>query len=272
MDFSIKTGQDLLTMFLLLAFFAMAVVLVVVVVKILMFIRKLDDDRKGVVREPFNIAKYFKRTTFSVPIEKEEEILLRHSYDGIRELDNHLPPWWLGLFYGGIVFAIVYMLAYHVWDWAPLQTEEYLTEMSEAEVEVTAYKATLAMTIDETNVEIVTDDAAIVTGKELFLGKCVACHGQNAEGGVGPNLTDGYWLHGAAVGNIFASIKYGFPEKGMIAWQSQLKPDEIQSLASYILTLQGSTPPNAKEPQGELVEPTDAAEAVKTEGVVAEKK
>jgi cytochrome c oxidase cbb3-type subunit 3 len=264
MDFNIETGEELLTLFLLLIFAAIAIVLLVVIFRILSFTREVNDSRLGIVREPFSWKKYFAKSTFSRSIAHEEEIMLDHNYDGIRELDNHLPPWWLGLFYGGIAFAIVYLLAYHVWDWAPLQNEEYLSEMIEAEEDVQAYKATLAMSIDESNVVLISDEPQLAAAKEIYTAKCVACHGMMGEGGVGPNLTDAYWLHGGSVSEIFSVLKYGVPEKGMIAWESQIKPDEMQDLTSYILTLQGTNPPNAKEPQGDLVEP-EVEEAKKDE-------
>lgn len=255
MDFNIKTGEDLVTLFLLIILAGIALVLLVVIFRIFSFIREVNDSRLGIVREPFSWKKYFAKSTFSSSIEQEETIMLDHSYDGIKELDNHLPPWWLGMFYGGIVFAIVYLLAYHVWDWVPLQDEEYLISMVEAEEEVAAYKATLASNIDESNAVLITDESQLAAAKEIYTAKCVACHGAMGEGGVGPNLTDAYWLHGGDVSSIFSTLKYGVPEKGMIAWESQIKPDEMQNLTSYILTLQGTNPPNAKEPQGDLVEP-----------------
>lgn len=267
MDFSVKTGEDLIMIFLLMAFAAMAVILLVVIFKILFFVRKLNDERLGIEREPFSIKKYFTKSTFSTSIQQEETILLDHSYDGIKELDNHLPPWWLGMFYGGIVFGIVYLLNYHVWKWAPLQGEEYENDMAMAAEEVKAYKATLAMSIDESNVTLVSDATALASGKEIYTAKCVACHGALGEGGVGPNLTDNYWLHGGTVSEVFSTIKYGVASKGMIAWESQLKPDEMQNLTSFILTLQGTNPPNAKEAQGELIEPKKEIEIEKKEVV-----
>lgn len=255
MDFNITSGEELLTLFLLIILVGIAVILLAVIFRIFSFIREVNDSRLGIVREPFSMKKYFAKSTFSRSIAQEEEIMLDHNYDGIKELDNHLPPWWLGMFYGGIAFGIVYLLAYHVWDWAPLQSEEYMAEMVQAEEEVQAYKATLAMSIDENNVELIKDEAELAAAKEIYTAKCVACHGAMGEGGVGPNLTDAYWLHGGDISSIFSTIKYGVPQKGMIAWESQLKPDEMQSLTSYILTFQGTNPPNAKEPQGDLFEP-----------------
>ncbi|GAB4395404.1 MAG: cbb3-type cytochrome c oxidase N-terminal domain-containing protein [Microscillaceae bacterium] len=190
--------------------------------------------------------------TKAVAIEEEESILLDHNYDGIRELDNHLPPWWVYLFYGTVAFAIIYMLNYHVLEISPLSIKEYDNAMAQAAVEVAEYKKLHAKNIDETNVAFVKEDkAALENGKALFDKNCVACHGQNLEGGTGPNLTDDAWIHGGGIQAVFKTIKYGVPKKGMISWEKKLKPDEMQNIASYILTKQGTNPANAKEAQGD---------------------
>lgn len=198
----------------------------------------------------------------AVPIEQEEEIALDHDYDGIHELDNNLPPWWKMLFYGSIIWSIGYLFYYHVSGEGVLQAEEYAMEMEQAEREQLDRLANAPDLVNEENVEVLTDASDIDKGKQLYTINCVACHGAFGEGGVGPNFADEYWLHGGGVANIFKTIKYGVPEKGMISWQQQLKPTQMQQVASYILTLKGTNPPNAKEPQGEIwvdeVAPADA--------------
>lgn len=200
--------------------------------------------------------RQYKAWTNVVPVEKEQDILLNHDYDGIQELDNSLPPWWVAMFYITIFIGGIYMVYYHVTDMGLGQEEQYEVEMKEAEEAVAAFLASQADAVDETNAEMLTDEGALAQGGELFVGKCAACHGQLGEGGVGPNLTDAYWLHGGDIKDVFKSIKYGIPEKGMIAWQAQLPPADIHKIASYILTLRGTNPPNAKEPQGELFQAT----------------
>ncbi len=195
--------------------------------------------------------------------EQEKDLLTDHEYDGIKELDNDLPPWWLWGFYITIIFSVIYVLVFHVFQWAPLQQEEYVMEMEEAKKEVDQYLASQENLIDETNVVFLSEDQAVLEGKRMYDANCVACHGANGEGGVGPNLTDQYWKHGGDIKDIFRSIKYGIPERGMIAWQNQFNPKEMQQLASYIYTLHGTNPPNGKEPEGELHErkidsPTDS--------------
>ena len=174
-----------------------------------------------------------------------------HEYDGIYELDNNLPPWWKAMFYATIVFGVAYLLHFHLFDTGDLQGVEYEKEMAAAQAEIDAYLATSANNIDETNVTLLEDETRLASGQELFVQKCSPCHGQAGEGGVGPNLTDVYWLHGGDVKDIFKTIKYGVPAKGMIPWQSQLTPVQMQDLSSYIITLEGTNPPNGKEPEGE---------------------
>lgn len=188
----------------------------------------------------------------AVPIEQEESIMTDHAYDGIRELDNRLPPWWLYGFYLTIVFGVIYVLNFHILKTGDLSAAEYDKEMATAKEQVETYLASLTNLIDETNVTRLEDEASIAAGKTIFTSKCAACHGQQGEGGVGPNMTDSYWLHGGDIQSIFKTIKYGVPAKGMISWQSQLGPQEIQQVASYIYTLEGTNPPNGKEPQGDL--------------------
>lgn len=187
-----------------------------------------------------------------VPQDKEQDIELDHEYDGIRELDNSLPPWWLWLFYGTIIWAAAYMYHYHISDSGVNQEQEYIAAMEMGEQEKAKYLASQANEIDEKNVTVISDEAGLSEGKDIYVASCLVCHGANGEGGVGPNFTDKYWIHGGSVSNLFTTIKYGVPEKGMISWQSQLRPGAIQKVASYILSLQGSNPPNQKEPQGEL--------------------
>lgn len=187
----------------------------------------------------------------AVPLDREAEVMTDHEYDGIRELDNNLPPWWIYGFYGTIIFAFVYLFDYHVFGTSPLQLDEYKQELAEAELQKSSRLKEVAASVDEATVTALTDAASLASGKEIYVGNCAACHGQAGEGLVGPNLTDVYWLHGGGVKNIFKSIKYGIPEKGMIAWQTQLNPETMQKVSSYILTLQGTKPANPKEAQGQ---------------------
>jgi cytochrome c oxidase cbb3-type subunit 3 len=144
------------------------------------------------------------------------------------------------------------MYYYHFGGNGPSQKEEYQQEMETAKKQIAVALAGKANAVDESNVTAVTESGALGEGELIFKNTCAACHGQSGEGGVGPNFTDEYWIHGGGVKNIFKTIKYGVPEKGMISWQSQLKPSDIQKVASYILTLQKTKPANPKAPQGTL--------------------
>jgi cytochrome c oxidase cbb3-type subunit 3 len=189
--------------------------------------------------------------TKAAPLEKEADMLLDHDYDGIKELDNALPPWWKYGFYITIFIAVLYLLKYEIWHNGPNPTEEYNSEMTYAKAQVDEYLASMKNNVDEKSVTM-SDAAGIAAGQVTFSKTCVPCHGAKGEGGVGPNLTDDYWLHGGGVADLFKTIKYGYPDKGMQAWQSTYSPIQMQELASYIKTLNGTNPPNAKAPQGDL--------------------
>lgn len=197
-------------------------------------------------------AQQYRKWTNVVPVEKEKDIILAHPHDGIYELDNSLPPWWVALFYITIAFSVVYVGYYHVFDAGLLQADEYRQEVDMAEKEVKAYLAKQADFVDETNVTVLAEANELALGETIYKTNCASCHGALGEGGVGPNMTDNYWIHGGSIQDVFKTIKYGVPEKGMISWKEQIRPGDMQRVASYLLTLVGTNPPNAKEPQGEL--------------------
>ncbi len=193
-----------------------------------------------------------------VPVSAEGSIDLGHDFDGIRELDNKLPPWWVGLFYGCIVYAGAYYYYYH-WSGNGWSTEqEYLVEMEIGEELKSKYLDKMANAVNEKNVEVLDSAEDLAAGESVFKMSCGACHGMEGQGLVGPNLTDEYWVNGGGVKNIFETIKYGVPEKGMIAWNTQLRPQTMQQLASYILTLGGTNPPNPKAKEGKVYVPGES--------------
>ncbi|MCB9364941.1 MAG: c-type cytochrome [Flavobacteriales bacterium] len=178
------------------------------------------------------------------------ENLLDHEYDGIMELDNNLPPWWLYMFYGTIIFSIIYSFYFFgMGDFN--QQDELNTEIAVAEAQIAKYKEKNGPGIDENSAVLLTDAAQLEDGKAIYAKNCVACHAANGGGGVGPNLTDDAWLHGNTINDLFKVIKYGVPEKGMIPWESQLNPEQIQNVASFILTeFKGKNVKGGKAPQG----------------------
>lgn len=187
-----------------------------------------------------------------VPIEKEKSILFEHEFDGIRELDNKLPSWWVWMFYITTAAGIIYFTYYEVLQIGDSSAEKYAKEMEAGRIQHEAYLKSVASLVNESNAEMLTGASDLAQGKAIFEENCVACHGAVGEGAaVGPNLADNYWLHGGGIKNVFKTVKYGVPAKGMIAWQTQLNPVKIHQVSSYIWSLQGSNPANPKEPQGE---------------------
>ncbi len=176
---------------------------------------------------------------------RDPDKLLDHDYDGIKEFDNPLPKWWLYLFYGTIAWAVVYV------PWAHLQPGNLPRD--EYEVEVAQANAAHPQQAPGAGIDLVAaehDATRIGKGKETFAKLCVPCHGPQAGGLVGPNLTDNFWIHGGKLQNLVTTITNGVPEKGMISWKSQLSPDEIVSVAAFVKSLKGTNPSNPKPPQG----------------------
>jgi cytochrome c oxidase cbb3-type subunit 3 len=211
--------------------------------------------------EESSFVKWWDKINKFRPIQEEANIDLGHNYDGIRELDNRLPPWWLYGFYLCIVFAGIYLYRYHVAHTAPLSGEELQIAMAKAEVEKEAYLKKAANKVDETNVTYMADAGALAEGKKLFTAMCAACHAADGGGLVGPNFTDDYWIHGGDIKSIFKTIKYGVAEKGMKSWKDDYSPSQMAQLASYIKSLKGTKPAVAKEPQGVLYEEKATADS-----------
>ena len=197
--------------------------------------------------------KVYAKMLGSKPIAAEGELILDHNYDGIRELDNKLPPWWVYMFYASIIFAVVYMLRFHVFNGYD-QILEYEQEVATAKLEIEAYKKNAKDLVDENTVELLTEASDIKAGETVFKSNCIPCHMVDGGGGIGPNLTDQYWILGGGIKNVFHTISEGGRDgKGMIAWKQTLKPVEIAQVASYVLTvINGTTPANPKAAEGEI--------------------
>lgn len=184
-----------------------------------------------------------------VPIEDEAKILMDHDYDGIQELDNNLPPWWVWMFWATIIFSFFYMFHYHVFNTGDLQVAEYNNEIKQSKKDIDAYLTLNAMNVDETNATVLEDEKSLSSGKALYTANCVMCHNPAGEGNIGPNLTDEYWIHGGDVKDIFSIIKHG-NANGMPEHASKLNPVQIQELSSFILSMPYA---EGKEPQGDKI-------------------
>jgi len=255
--------------------FITTLLVLLVAAYLLQVIRKMTEiaareaaEKKGVpyVEEPgwwSRLTEVFNR---SVPVEKEETILLDHDYDGIRELDNFLPPWWKWLFYATILWGGGYLVAYHITGSLPLQTAEYENEVQLAEEQSRLAKGgETGPVIDENTVEAVTDAVAIADGKETFISICASCHKADGGGDIGPNLTDKFWKHGGDIRSVFKVVKNGVTGTNMIAWGTSMSAEKIRNVSSYVLMLQGTNPANAKKPEG--TEYIPVADTVKTQAL-----
>lgn len=180
---------------------------------------------------------------------KEEAPLLDHEVDGIKELDNLLPRWWVWLFHLTIIFSVIYMVYYHVLRVGPLQDAEYQKEARAGEAIKSAALARFESSLD--SLEPLKESSVISQGQQIYAQMCSPCHRADGGGLVGPNLTDAYWIHGSNYVDTVKTIINGVPEKGMLSWRSMLKPMEIQAVASFIFTLRGSEPANPKPPENQ---------------------
>lgn len=252
---SSQTWTDLYQTEIMLGIVGLLLLIILVVLVVLYFVLRTVLykmlEEKGVEFES-GWSRFLQNMTQAVPIEQEEGIV-KHEYDGILELDNKLPPWWVAMFYVTIVFGVGYLVYYHMMD-GPTSEEEYIAQMEAAEEEVSAYLASLEEVIDETNVYVLQDEARLLAGKDFFETNCGTCHGKEGQGlpGLGPNLTDDYWLHGGDVKSMFTTVKYGIKATSMIAWGKNLSPSEMHNVVSYAYTLYGTNPDNPRDAEGEL--------------------
>jgi cytochrome c oxidase cbb3-type subunit 3 len=252
----------MVTVFLFIFLFLLIVIEIVIAAVDNVMYQMMTEEQKKQLEEVTSVdisitdkqwyKNLMKRLTRSEPVENNELLLLDHNYDGIRELDNKLPPWWLYLFYGGILFGIAYMVRYEIMGGDDQETE-LRKEVAQAKADVAKYMLTAPDMMDENKVTKLTDAPSIAKGKVIFTTNCAACHRADGGGQIGPNLTDEHWIFGGSVKNLFHTITNGGRDgKGMVAWKGTLKPTEIQLVASYVLTLQGSNPKDPKAPDGEI--------------------
>lgn len=223
-----------------------------VVLYYMLLIRSYTNAHIAEVAPAKRRSYFWDRMNKSVAIEAEAAIMTDHDYDGIRELDNALPPWWKYGFYVSIVWAGIYLTYFHVVKEGALQATEYTNEMETARLAIEAYKAKATDAVDETTITLQADATILQQGASHYTKLCKVCHGGSGEGIVGPNLTDSYWLHGGDIKDVFKTIKYGVQGKGMKSWQQELSAAEIAQVANYVMSLQGTHPSNPKAPEGDL--------------------
>ena len=257
----------MITVFLLVFLFLLIAIEITVSAIDTITYHLLTEEQKAKLEEVNNLSfkesewykKMMKAITKSESIENEDQLLLAHDYDGIKELDNTLPPWWVYLFYGCIVFAVVYLVRFEIMG-GDNQETELKNEMAQAKIDVAQYMKTAPDLMDEKTVTLLTDPADLTAGKAIYTTNCVACHRPDAGGQIGPNLTDENWILGGGIKNIFHTLVNGGRDgKGMISWKATLKPKEMQKVASYVLSLRGTNPVDPKAPEGEIwVDPNPA--------------
>ncbi len=240
-------------------FYLMVVVLLVeILIAFVLFVQwrlLLTKQEKALIAsEPGLAAKpalsWWDRFNKLRPVEQEADLDLGHDYDGIRELNNRLPPWWLYGFYLTIIIAVIYLWRFHVSHTGPSSKQEYERSVAIAEARINETLKLKGELIDENTVKLLTAPADIAEGKMIYDKSCITCHKPGGAGDVGPNLTDDYWIHGGDVKSIFKMIRYGF--NAMPQWQNAYSNKQIAQVTSYVKSLKGSNPPNAKAPQGEL--------------------
>ncbi len=241
---------------------AVALIFVVVLIVIGFLYFGMGEEVKRETKFSLGFQKIKDYLVGLKPIEKEKDLMFDHAYDGIRELNNKIPPWFNFLFYGTVVFGIIYMIFYHVLSSGDVQATEYNEEIKMAELKRIEMVKSGAL-LDENTLTALTDVSALNSGKDIFVKNCAVCHTEKGGGLVGPNLTDDYWIHGGGIKNIFATVKNGVPEKGMISWKTQLNPKQMQEVSSFILTLRGTNPPNPKAPEGVLYVEQDSVKQSK---------
>lgn len=211
-----------------------------------------EQERFEAYEDDSYFGKLYTKMLGSKSMEEEGEIILDHDYDGIKELDNTLPPWWVYLFYISIVFAVVYMVRYEILG-ADSTTAEYEKEVAQAEIDIAAYKKNNPNLIDASSVVLLTEASDLEAGKAIFTTNCAVCHKADGGGGIGPNLTDTNWILGGGIKNVFTTIYEGGRDgKGMVSWKDDLNATEIAQVSSYLLGFQGTTPAAPKVSEGDV--------------------
>ena len=225
-------------------------VILTLLINIRMLLHTQKQKQEPVLKKKLSFDWWNRINRFR-PVQQEADIDLGHDYDGIRELDNRLPPWWLYGFYISIVIAGIYLWRFHVSHTGPSSQQEFEYSVAKAEVQIKEYLKLKGESVDENTVTLLTAADDIAEGKKIFITSCASCHKATGAGDVGPNLTDDYWLHGGDIKSVFKTIRYGI--NAMPQWQNSYSNKQIAQVTSFIKTLHGTNPQNPKPPQGELI-------------------
>ena len=205
---------------------------------------KLEEAKKERAANTW-LQRRLKHRGTANPLAETRVMFEGHDYDGIRELDNPLPPWWLYLFYGTLLFGAVYMVRFHVLD-GPTQYEEFESKMALAQSEIEQYQASLPQ---EKDLVISEDEAMLAAGKKVFTMYCQVCHRPDGGGSIGPNLTDAYWIMGGTLNDVYDVISNGGrPGTGMVAWKHSLNKTHIEEASNQILRQRATNPPHPTPP------------------------
>lgn len=257
-SFALAEHPVLILVVLMALLFLIALEIILNAIENIMFQTLDEEARERYIRvheerlRKYDLKRLYQKAMGSRPMSEERDIELDHNYDGIKELDNSLPPWWLYSFYASIIFAAGYLVYYHFLDGAN-QYEELEMELAEARIAVEEYRKNAPDLVDAESVVLLTEPADLERGATLYQSNCMACHAADGGGGIGPNLTDDHWILGGGIRNVFHTVSEGGRAgKGMVAWKSVLKPTEIQQVSSYILSLRGSSPASPKAAEGEV--------------------
>ncbi len=185
----------------------------------------------------------------------EDKVL--HELDGIKEYDNPMPGWLMAIWWGSLIFSAAYLIFYALSFGEGSMEAEYRSETQSALAAVQAHYDANPL-VPPSPVSLLAgakDPAVLEMGAARFARTCASCHGEKAQGLIGPNLTDDRWIHGGSVEQIFQTVAKGWPAKGMPPWGRVVKPEELAALVSYVRSLQGSNPPNARPAEGDPVVP-----------------
>lgn len=239
------------------AVFIICISLLIITVTLYVLVKKLVNQKEGKTETQSLETEeltFWQKVMSLKPISMEKQMSLGHSYDGIDELSNPTPPWFMFLFYGTIAIAVVYLFVFHVIGDGKIMTTEYADELTMAEKQNELFMKKFSNSINENNVTLLVDSKALSKGEEAYQKNCVVCHGDKGQGGVGPNLTDEFWIHGGDIKSIYHVVSEGVAEKGMISWKKALNSLQIQQVVSYMYQFRGTKPENAKEAQGDKYE------------------